>query len=57
MCLRNVFDPLLDALAFPVFAPVAGELERRLNILTDEPARIHILDTLIAMDAPAAGVV
>ena len=46
-------DPLLDALAFREFGQAAGELERWLNTIKDEPTQVHILDTLIAMDAPS----
>ncbi len=32
---------------------MAGELERRLATTADESTQVHILDTLIAMDAPS----
>ena len=44
--------PLMAALGFREFAPAAEELERRLASSTDEPTRVQILDTLIAMKAP-----
>jgi hypothetical protein len=48
----DVLRSLLAALAFREFAPAAGELERRLaGSSLDEPTRVQILDTLIAMNA------
>ncbi len=48
----DYFVPLLAALAFPEFWEAAGELERRLDTVSDATTQMQILDTLIAMQAP-----
>jgi hypothetical protein len=49
----DFFTPLLAALAFPEFGEAAGELERLLDTLTDAAAQRHLLETLIAIQAPS----
>jgi hypothetical protein len=46
------FHALLAALAFPDFAEVAADLERKLGEAPDADTQVPILDTLVAMRPP-----